>query len=263
MTKKLKGLVSVVIALMMVLSMFTVNIETFVKAAQNDTPDHIKYSDNMALKKRTKSSGNETSSLTPNLAVDGDRTSRSSRWSSALNDNQWMYVDMGEPMEIDRVVLYWQTKATRFKLQASDDGQNWTDIYTEFAEKDNEGGEDGILTNVCMLDKPITTQFVRMLGIKRTPVGGTYYGYSIYEFEIYNGEPKPTPQSVANDVEVRLNSDQTGLVLPQVDGFEVKLLGSDNDQVISDDGVVTQPLVDMNVNVCVQATDLTTGQAAA
>lgn len=257
----MKGFVSVVVALMLVLSMFTVNIETFVKAAQNDTPDQIAYSDNFALGKNAVSSANEVNYLTPDLAVDGDRTSRSSRWSSGQNDNQWMYVDLGEAMEFNRVDLYWQTKALRFKLQVSDDAAAWRDIYTEFADKDNEGGNDGVFTNVCTFE-PVTARYVRMLGIARTPIGGTKWGYSIYEFEVYNGEPKPTPQSVANSVEVRLNSDQTGLVLPEVGGFEVKLLGSDNDQVISDDGVVTQPLVDMQVNVCVEATDLTTGKSA-
>lgn len=98
MAKRMKGFVSVVVALMLVLSMFTVNIETFVKAAQNDTPDQIAYSDNFALGKNAVSSANEVNYLTPDLAVDGDRTSRSSRWSSGQNDNQWMYVDLGEAM---------------------------------------------------------------------------------------------------------------------------------------------------------------------
>jgi hypothetical protein len=104
-------------------------------------------------------------------AIDGDT---SSRWSSGGGDPQWIYVDLGAPLVINRVILKWESAyASAYKIQVSNDTSAWTDV---FSTTTGNGGTDSI-------GFPQTTaRYVRMLGTQR----GTTYGYSLYEFEIYS-----------------------------------------------------------------------------
>lgn len=106
---------------------------------------------------------------TADLAVDG---SMSSRWASASTDDQWIYVDLGQRYALSSVVLNWETAyAKAYKLQVSDDAENWTDIYET---ANGKGGTETI---------PVqgSGRYVRMLGIQRA----TTWGYSLWEFEVY------------------------------------------------------------------------------
>ena len=69
-------------------------------------------------------------------------------------------------------MLKWETAcASRYKIQISNDAQNWTDV----AEITDGKGKTEIV--------PISGKgrYVRMLGIKRA----TQFGYSLWEFEVY------------------------------------------------------------------------------
>ncbi len=65
---------------------------------------------NLALNQPATSSGNENDGSGPMNAVDGDLTTR---WSSAFADNSWLQVDLGSPLMINKVVLYWQAGVWR------------------------------------------------------------------------------------------------------------------------------------------------------
>jgi PKD repeat protein len=94
------------------------------------------------------------------------------RWASNTTDNEWIYVDLGQAMTFGRVILRWETAyASSYKLQTSNDAQAWTDKATITS---GNGGNDTI-------DVTATARYVRMLGVTR----GTQYGYSLYEFEMY------------------------------------------------------------------------------
>ncbi len=132
---------------------------------------------NLALNKPATASSNETTLLTPNLAVDGNTTTR---WASAFSDPQWLQVDLGATMSINRVVLNWEAAyATTYQIQTSNDGATWTTIYSRTS------GAGGIndLTGLSS-----SGRYVRMYGTARA----TVYGYSLYEFEIYGGASGPT-----------------------------------------------------------------------
>lgn len=108
-----------------------------------------------------------------------------SRWASIYDDNQWIYVDLGQKEEIGNIILKWEdAHAKSYKLQVSDDAENWTDIY---ANDDSKGGNEAISI------KPVKAQYVRMLGLERA----TQWGYSLYEMEIYGRE---IPKSELTDV---------------------------------------------------------------
>ncbi|MFQ8600798.1 MAG: beta-N-acetylglucosaminidase domain-containing protein, partial [Oscillospiraceae bacterium] len=190
-TKKLpRSIISFTLAIAMVLTMFTGNIGLMGKAADATV--------NLALGKQATSSGQEVAGKWgPDKVVTG--RIGGIRWSSNTADNAWIVVNLGEPMEIGKVVLNWELKAMRFKLQASDDGQNWTDIDTRYVNEDNAGTAK--LVNTIELDTPVVTQYVKMQGIKRTAAdSGDYYGYSLYEFEIYAPDVRRPDAEVAQEV---------------------------------------------------------------
>ncbi|MEH7352644.1 beta-N-acetylglucosaminidase domain-containing protein [Neobacillus drentensis] len=126
---------------------------------------------NLAEGKTATASSSEVSWLTPDLAVDGNNNTR---WASLYTDNQWISVDLGQLYSINKVVLHWESAyGKQYKIQVSQDGSQWTDVYTEL---NSNGGTDEIKF-------PSTdARYVRMLGVKRS----TSWGYSLYEFKVFN-----------------------------------------------------------------------------
>ncbi len=112
----------------------------------------------------------EDASLHAGNAADGDR---STRWASREgSDGEWIWVDLGAPAAIDRVVLDWERAyAQAYTLQVSDDGANWRTVYRESA---GDGDRDEVPVAA-------TGRYVRMLGEQRA----TQWGYSLWEFEVY------------------------------------------------------------------------------
>jgi len=135
---------------------------------------------NLALNKPTTSSANETAAFTPNLAVDGNT---GTRWSSPFSDPQWIRIDLGTTMTINRVVLRWETAFGRaYQIQTSNNGTTWTTI---FSTTTGNGAVDD-LTGLSG-----SGRFIRMNGTAR----GTQWGYSLFEFEVFGagGGATPTP----------------------------------------------------------------------
>ena len=112
------------------------------------------------------------------MAIDGNT---GTRWESTQGvDPQWIYVDLGSTQNICRVVLRWEgAYASTYQIQTSNDASSWTTIYSTTT---GDGGVDDLTVSG-------TGRYVRMNGTAR----GTQWGYSIFEFEIYNGTSGPTP----------------------------------------------------------------------
>ena len=149
---------------------------------------------NIALGRTTNSSSSEFGSPGPpdsDLAFDADL---GTRWSSQFSDPQWISIDFGQQISFDSITLHWEAAfGYEYKVQTSNDNQNWTDIFHEVA---GNGGIDRI--NVAASN----IQYLRMYGIQR----GTPYGYSLWEFQVfgtskYSWEPKN--QSI--DISIHLN----------------------------------------------------------
>ncbi|TAN11561.1 MAG: beta-mannosidase, partial [Chitinophagaceae bacterium] len=104
------------------------------------------------------------------------------RWSSDYSDDQWIYIDLGKEEKFSTVVLNWEAAyAKTFKLQISDDASGWRDIYTQ---KNGKGGVESVTFH------PVKARYVRMLGLQRA----TFFGYSLYEFEILKNQRIVKPQ---------------------------------------------------------------------
>jgi len=124
---------------------------------------------NLALNKTATESSHEAA-FTANAAFDGNI---GTRWSSQFTDPQWISVDLGTAKTVSRIKLNWETAYGKaYKLQVSNDGTNWTDVYSTTT---GDGGVDDISITST------STRYVRMNGTQRN----TAYGYSLWEFEVY------------------------------------------------------------------------------
>lgn len=126
--------------------------------------------DNLAYKKKAIASSVSKDAGDAAAMTDG---SSGSRWSSNYSDDQWIYVDLGEPKEVATVNLNWEAAyAKAYKLQVSAEANNWQDVYET---SNGKGGNEEIKMT------PLTTRYIRIKGLKRA----TQYGYSLYEMEVY------------------------------------------------------------------------------
>lgn len=137
---------------------------------------------NLALNKPATAKNSSNDQQTPEKAFDG---STGSRWSGHQDDDNWIAVDLEDTYIIESVVLNWEDSyAKEYKIQVSDDGENWADIYETH---DSPGGIETI-----RLEDPVEARYVKMQGIKRSGE----WGFSIWEFEVY-GRELPPPENVA------------------------------------------------------------------
>ena len=126
----------------------------------------------IAQGKPTTASSVENASLPPANATDGNT---GTRWSSAFSDPQWLQVDLGQTYNISQVTLNWEAAYARaFQIQTSNDGANWTTIYSTTT---GPGGVQNLAVSG-------TGRYIRMYGTQRA----TPYGYSLWEFSV-NGSP--------------------------------------------------------------------------
>ncbi len=131
-------------------------------------------SDNLALNKSVVASGVESEYHPAENAIDGNINSR---FASNHADDAWIYVDLGNTYSIDKIVLQWEASyGVEYKLQVSDDAVNWTDIIHEQA---GDGGED------FHTFTPVEARYVKMQGINRVSTAFGKFGYSLFEFDVY------------------------------------------------------------------------------
>lgn len=160
--------------------------------------------ENLAFMKKATASSSETNTFTPDKATDGDR--EGTRWASDYTDDQWIEVDLGQEYTIDQVNLKWEGAfGKEYKIMTSLDGENYTEAYHE------TNGSAGLRE---ITFEPVNARYVKMQGIQR----GSKYGYSIYEFEVYevsNEEEENSFVDICKDdyyYEAVLWADKEGIV---------------------------------------------------
>ncbi|WP_152394480.1 DUF4855 domain-containing protein [Paenibacillus guangzhouensis] len=113
--------------------------------------------------------------LAPEKAVDGFSWTR---WASYYEDDSWYQVDLGEAKTFDTVRIDWElARAKTYKILVSSDNQNWTSVI-----KDNNGIITARAGKETVRFEPVTARYVKFQGVERN----TEYGYSFYEFGVYN-----------------------------------------------------------------------------
>lgn len=118
-----------------------------------------------------------------------------SKWDSDFikganaKENSWIYIDLGEEKEyvINQVVVHFFNKIypTKWKLQTSDDAQNWETVK-ELSKAPNGAAHPVETIN---LETPLTVRYVRLF-FEELNSGAAGNGVGITEFEIYGKEKK-------------------------------------------------------------------------
>lgn len=126
--------------------------------------------ENAAYNKPAYASSAESASYPASFAFDANG---GTRWASAWNPQEWIYVDLGATRSISGVRLAWEAAyAKKYQIQVSNDQSNWTTVYTN---ENGTGGENNIAFSAT------TARYVKMYAYERA----TTYGYSLWEFEVY------------------------------------------------------------------------------
>ncbi|GAB2628625.1 hypothetical protein Aab01nite_21780 [Paractinoplanes abujensis] len=117
------------------------------------------------------------------VAARANDASTVTRWVSVAGPGtQWVRIDLGSVQRIERVRLSWaSTFAKTYRVQASADGSNWTDLYTTRA---GNGGAD----DLKRLEG--TGRYLRVLATQRGRSSG---GYALADVRAYGPAAKVLP----------------------------------------------------------------------
>ena len=134
---------------------------------------------NLALHK-TATASSISGSNTANNVTDSStwQNYNKTKWTSAAGDPQWVMVDLGSEMNINRVILKWDSAyAKSFKIQVATDTARWKDVFST-----TNGGCRSITDETFDV---IAARYVRMYGTQR---GNTSKGYSMFDFLVLNDD---------------------------------------------------------------------------
>ncbi|MEO2507516.1 discoidin domain-containing protein [Clostridium paraputrificum] len=225
-------------------------------------PDEQDPSENIALGKEVFVSDSETSSLSGDKAVDGDTTSKGSRWSST-GKPAWIYLDLGKKQNIKTINLFWERRnATKYEIQVADalsNPMNDNDWKTVKSFTENPSKKD----QKILLDKVYNARYVRLYINEYTaddPDGiVTWNSVSLYEMEVYGGDTKQSISDIVNSINIESPKKGDKKLdisnLPNEEGFIVEYNGTDYEQVIGEDLTIYEPITDVTVNVSFKVTN--------
>ncbi len=203
----------------------------------------------------------EADNLKVEKAFDGN--TKDTRWASAVNSNpHWIYVDLGAVKDVKTIRLFWETrKATNYRIQTATTLSNpmkdsdWTDakVMNERPSSKNEK---------IVLDQKVQARYVRLKIDSFTQEdvdgGATWNTISVYEMEVYGGEPKAGLGDLAREIQIKTperTDKKLQVTLPTSDDYTIKYNGTDYEQVVGPNLEIYQPLVDTVVKVSFKLTD--------
>lgn len=150
---------------------------------------------NIALHKKVFASS--TAQGEPGLVADGDQ---GTRWVSRSTDEEWIGIDLGKSENVNGVNLDWEDAAAkRYKIQVSDDAKDWKTVFYV------ENGRPGKI-RIDFEDRK--ARYVRILGLERL----TWYGYSLWNFEVYGAAPENSGLSAVHFIRLKLKDDSGKLI---------------------------------------------------
>jgi len=121
----------------------------------------------------------------PEKAVDGDP------WTSWWADReereepQWLQVDLGTARTVGAVgTLWWKVYPQDYRVQVSNDGQNWKEV----ARAENQGYSPRGVSDVLRFD-PVRARYVRLLCTNPDPTQ-QWMTYALFHFGVYESLPQ-------------------------------------------------------------------------
>lgn len=174
----------------------TKTIEAPANTASNCfTINFAEENENLALHKPAFASSSANGE--PALVTDGNP---GSRWASNSNDNEWICIDLGKEQVLNGVKLNWEEAYGKsFKIQVSQDAKDWKDVYST---------DDGHTGMQQITFDEVNGRYVRMYGRQR----GSGWGYSLWDFEVYGGQPKSNGLSDVHFIKLELNDKDGKLI---------------------------------------------------
>lgn len=234
----------------------------------------VQAAENVALRKPvTVSALEREGQWIGDLAVDGISNTDDSRWSGGVMkdasgadlSDQWLMIDLKARKTTVESIHVWFFKlvwSTKYVIQTSATGADgtWKDVHTVTNEVGNTQNLENSITSsqVPELERYVRFYFETL----NTQAGGN--AISVREISIMG-----TQEDVINDIssasealdmisELTVSAEDTALQIPQVEGYEIKVHGSEVDKVLGDDGTIAPLRInDRSMNVIVQATSLT------
>jgi hypothetical protein len=188
----------------------------------------------------------ESASYPASLAIDGNTSSSTSRWSSLFSDPQWLIVDLGAQRKVSRVHLYWEAAYSgNYDVQVGDSTSGpWTTLY---ATTTGNGGEDN-LTGLSGKGR-----YVRVYSRSRA----TQWGNSLFEVLVYgdnnpncsapngtdtDGDRLPDSAETGTNVFVSASNAGTSATNPDTDADGIR----DGDEVLGTSGGLNLPGMGLN-----------------
>lgn len=204
---------------------------------------------NIAPNATATASSAETADFTAEKVLDGDKTSKPSRWGSALGEGpEWIQLQWDQAQTIKNVVIYWERRnAENYRLETSDNGEDWTTVWSNesYPSKNNE---------TITLDSAVKASYLRVYIEKvndqsADPSETAWRTVSMYEIEVF-GDEIPDDRTdleklVASIQEPVINKGDRKVSMPQ--GLPTGVTANfyaDYEQVIGDDGTIYTPLED-------------------
>ncbi len=134
--------------------------------------------ENLARWGTATSSSSERHVFLAQYAIDGELLTR---WGSEHTEStSWLKVELDSVYEIGKVIIHWEPAyARKYEIQTSLDDLKWNRVYCENA---GNGLEDTIYFTGT------SAKYVKIDCQQKISVGGSYYGYSVYEIEIYRSD---------------------------------------------------------------------------
>lgn len=128
------------------------NVENATASSFDESPDWAPRPDAMAV-------------------ADGDMETR---WSSGYTDGEWIYLDLGKPKTISRLVIKWeQAYAADFEILTSDDAVTWKSLLSLKSQR-------GDTSDIKFA--PLAARYIKILSVKRA---NPDWGISMWEIEPY------------------------------------------------------------------------------
>lgn len=225
---------------------------------------------NVALNKTATASSIEDDAFPASKVVDGDLSSRSSRWSSASGEGpHWIYVDLGKEMDVQSLRIYWEShKANSYRFQTAPAGADVNDSSSWTDRKVIESYPSS-LKDTISLEAPVKAQYVRLYidSISEHDPEGTVPDWntiSIYEMEVYGGIPAANSANSVDEIAdaitlAPVTADSTAItpIYPDYDTerFSVVYNGTDLEQIVDDELNIHKPLVAKSVKVSFKITN--------
>jgi hypothetical protein len=188
---------------------------------------------NLALNK-TATASSTSGSNSPNNVTNPStwQNYENTKWVSSSSDPQWISVDLGSEMDVNRVILKWgDDYAKSFKIQVSTDNSAWTDVFST-----TSGGARSVTDETFATT---SARYVRMNGTLRGGSGG----YSLFDFMVLN-DSLPKVDTKFKSGKSALNSDVVLTCKGNVINYSMHSNNSVKIEVVDVRGMLVKVLVD-------------------